>query len=91
MNLFCTTLGPEIMGSRPPSLRKKRHPFSGNSPTQNSTWAVPAEAGGRQVAKAGHRQRQLTHNRKYRRGLSREEFQERGRRQNTGGKMLAAA
>jgi len=35
MNLFCTTLGPEIMGSRPPSLRKKRHPFSGNSPTQN--------------------------------------------------------
>ena len=37
MNLFCTTLGPEIMGSRPPSLRKKRHPFSGNSPTQNNS------------------------------------------------------
>ena len=35
MNLFCTTLGPEIMGSRPPSLRKIRRRFSVNSPTQN--------------------------------------------------------
>ena len=44
MNLFCTTLGPEIMGSRPPSWRKKRHSFSGNSPTQNTTARLGPES-----------------------------------------------
>jgi hypothetical protein len=35
-HLFCTTLFTEIIGSIPQSWGKKRHPFSGNSPTQNS-------------------------------------------------------
>ncbi|MEN9632870.1 MAG: hypothetical protein RL077_1274, partial [Verrucomicrobiota bacterium] len=37
----CPTPGPEIFGSLPPSLREKRHPFSGNSPTQNTSTARP--------------------------------------------------